>query len=78
MKLVGFKLIGLSLILILFNCSSPTNSNPKVSSHDVKKSGVYHKTGLTDPMTNCVECHGNDLRGGSANVSCYSCHGKKW
>ena len=78
MKLVGFKIIGLLLILVLYNCSSPTNSNPKVSGHDVKKGGVYHKTGLKDPTTNCVECHGNELKGGSSGTSCYSCHGKKW
>ena len=78
MKLVRFRLIGLLFIVVLFKCSSPTNSNPDVSGHDVKKGGVYHKSGLKDPTTNCLECHGDDLRGGSSNVSCYSCHGKKW
>jgi len=46
--------------------------------HTIDNSGVYHKPGLHDPMTNCVSCHGDDLRGGSAPVSCYQCHGQKW
>ena len=78
MKQYGFKLISILLLITLYSCSSPTNSNPKVSGHSVKKSGVYHKTGLSNPTTNCVECHGDDLRGGTSGVSCYSCHGKKW
>lgn len=78
MKLNGFNLIGVLLMIMLFSCSSPTNSNPKVAGHEVKRGGVYHKTGLTNPTANCLECHGNDLRGGTSEVSCYDCHGKKW
>lgn len=78
MKQLELKFTGLFLFVILFSCSSPTNSNPKVSGHDVKKDGVYHKAGLKDPNTNCVEYHGEDLKGGSSGISCYSCHGKMW
>ncbi len=28
--------------------------------------------------SNCVSCHGADLRGSGQAPSCYSCHGKKW
>jgi mono/diheme cytochrome c family protein len=28
--------------------------------------------------SNCVSCHGTDLRGSGSAPSCYSCHGKKW
>jgi DnaJ-class molecular chaperone len=42
--------------------------------HDVNKNGVMHKAGLEDPLSNCTQCHGANLRGGSG-PSCYSCHG---
>jgi mono/diheme cytochrome c family protein len=42
------------------------------------KGGTYHKPGLNDPLTNCVACHGADLRGGTTGVSCFKCHGQKW
>ncbi|MBE0577060.1 MAG: hypothetical protein IH613_14340 [Desulfuromonadales bacterium] len=28
--------------------------------------------------SDCVSCHGTDLRGSSSAPSCYSCHGQKW
>jgi mono/diheme cytochrome c family protein len=28
--------------------------------------------------SNCVSCHGTDLRGSGSAPSCYTCHGKKW
>ncbi|MGK2906661.1 MAG: c-type cytochrome [Desulfuromonadales bacterium] len=28
--------------------------------------------------SNCVTCHGADLRGSGSAPSCYSCHGQKW
>lgn len=66
-------------MLFLAGCSSPTESqyNPP-SDHTVDKHGARHKSGLEKPLTNCVECHGSDLKGGSVGVSCYHCHGKKW
>jgi len=60
-------------------CSSPaSDSGNHPADHTVNKSGVYHKPGLSDPLTNCVSCHGADLKGGSVGVSCYQCHGQKW
>ena len=47
--------------------------------HDQKLGGVYHVTGYCDPATNCVRCHGADLKGGAnSEPSCYKCHGELW
>jgi predicted CxxxxCH...CXXCH cytochrome family protein len=35
--------------------------------------GIYVKTHHYD-MTTCTSCHGNDLKGGTAQVACYKCH----
>ena len=75
------KMIVVAVLFCLFLlfCSSPNNSDySPPSDHTVKKDGIKHKSGLKDPQTNCVSCHGSDLRGGSTGVSCYECHGKKW
>ena len=48
------------------------------SDHTISQDGAMHKSGLNLPLTNCVVCHGSDLQGGSVQVSCYECHGKKW
>ncbi len=53
-------------------------SNAPVS-HTVSQDGVRHLPGLNDPESNCVACHGADLRGGATGeLSCFSCHGQKW
>jgi hypothetical protein len=49
-------------------------SDDEEGGHDVSKNGVMHKSGLEDPLRNCTECHGANLRGGKG-PSCYSCHG---
>lgn len=79
------KIMNAFFALVLFlglacsdNPTNPKSSNNSPSDHTVNKHGVMHKSGLTNPAANCVECHGSDLKGGSAGVSCYSCHGKKW
>jgi hypothetical protein len=63
--LLGILLISLPLATA---CSGDGEGG-----HDVNKGGVMHKAGLEDPLHNCVECHGADLKGGSG-PSCYSCH----
>ncbi len=68
------------LQLIVFGCSEEENYpnyNPP-SDHTVSMEGVMHKSGLGQPTANCVACHGDNLEGGTAQVSCYECHGKKW
>ena len=71
----------LFLVISQYSCKSPTNANSKYqppSDHTISKEGAMHKQGLTDPLQNCVACHGNDLKGGTVGVSCFECHGKKW
>jgi cytochrome c553 len=46
--------------------------------HTISQDGFMHKSGLNQPLTNCVSCHGADLQGGNVGVSCYECHGEKW
>lgn len=46
--------------------------------HTISKEGVMHKSGLSDPLQNCTDCHGADLTGGTSQVSCYECHGQEW
>jgi hypothetical protein len=53
------------------------SSDGAPSSHKVSKNGVMHMTGLTNPLVNCVACHGPSLQGGEG-PSCTSCHGVKW
>ena len=75
------KLIVLAAFLALAGCSDPTspdNGSSAPADHTLNKGGHRHKSGLNTPAANCVSCHGSDLKGGSAGVSCYSCHGKKW
>lgn len=48
------------------------------SDHKISQEGVMHKSGLFIPEFNCTVCHGVDLKGGNAQVSCYECHGVKW
>jgi len=56
-----------------------TGPSSAPASHTVSQDGVRHLAGLQDPETNCIACHGADLRGGeNGEPSCYSCHGQKW
>jgi hypothetical protein len=55
----------------------PTGPSNAPASHTLSKDGVRHLPGLEDPETNCVACHGADLRGGAA-PSCFTCHGQEW
>lgn len=43
-------------------------------SHTLSLAGTNHLEGHTDPLVNCVECHGATLNGGRG-PSCYECHG---
>ena len=75
------KRMYLIFLLLLFACSSPSESESKYdppADHTISKDGAKHKSGLKTPLSNCIDCHGSDLRGGETGVSCYECHGKKW
>lgn len=72
-------ILGLMLVFII-SCektNDPSQYNPP-SDHTISEDGFMHKRGLEQPLTNCVSCHGSDLKGGTTGVSCYECHGKKW
>jgi len=47
--------------------------NSDSSGHSVNLGGVNHRDGNTDPLKNCVDCHGSNLHGGKG-PSCYTCH----
>jgi hypothetical protein len=69
------------LLVVLISSCEKTTDMPKYSppsDHTVSKDGRMHKSGLDEPLTNCVSCHGSDLTGGTSGVSCYECHGKEW
>ncbi len=47
--------------------------------HTVNFDGHLHAPGYCQPFTNCAQCHGGDLRGGTTGQpSCYECHDAKW
>ena len=73
----------LSLLLLVFAVvmacekeNDPTYNPP--ADHTIGKDGFMHKSGLEQPLTNCVDCHGSDLKGGTTGVSCFECHGTAW
>jgi len=77
------KLWILLIFLLVVGISSCEKEGdlPKYSppaDHTISKDGTMHKSGLDQPLTNCVNCHGADLTGGTTGVSCYECHGKQW
>jgi len=82
MKYTYVVMIFLLSAFIIVACNesstSPTHNYTPPDDHTISKSGVLHKSGSTDPVKNCTSCHGADLRGGSAPVSCFECHGQKW
>lgn len=41
--------------------------------HTDNQGGVLHKPGKSDPLTNCVACHGDKLQG-DIGTSCSNCH----
>jgi len=47
--------------------------------HTVSLRGVSHGREYCRPLENCIDCHGQDLRGNAYGVpSCYQCHGDRW
>ena len=79
-RVAGMSLIIMLLLVPLVSCeeeNGKSDYNPP-SDHTVSQDGFMHKSGLNNPLDNCVACHGADLRGGTTGVSCYECHGQKW
>jgi cytochrome c553 len=72
------SMILLMLVLII-GCEKTNNSKyTPPADHTISKDGFMHKSGLDQPLTNCISCHGSDLEGGTTGVSCFECHGKEW
>ncbi|MFQ6617432.1 MAG: CxxxxCH/CxxCH domain-containing protein [Fidelibacterota bacterium] len=73
---------GIFLFLILFlaiyGCSereTPTEFKVHPSYWMDSESSSFHGEKVArDGLDFCISCHGKDLKGGSADVSCYSCH----
>ncbi|MCP4310946.1 MAG: hypothetical protein GY790_06755 [Bacteroidetes bacterium] len=84
MKLINGRTWLLALIIVvpflILSCEGEENESryDPPSDHNVSQDGAMHKSGLQQPLTNCVACHGDDLEGGTTQVSCYECHRKKW
>ncbi|MBI5476789.1 MAG: hypothetical protein HY964_08655 [Ignavibacteriales bacterium] len=86
MKKIIFCFIGLSLVLLAFNCSELKKSLPVASSGELK----LHDSGWDNPESanfhgkyldvkeynfdECTRCHGGNYSGGTSGVSCFSCH----
>jgi len=81
MKIHGIVKVSLMLLMLVLitGCEETNNSkyNPPAD-HTISKDGYMHKSGLAQPLVNCVGCHGSDLKGGTTGVSCFECHGKQW
>lgn len=73
-----FFLMLLLLSVMAYSCEEEYPQYNPPSDHTISKEGVMHKSGLSDPITNCAACHGVDLTGGTSQVSCYECHGAEW
>ncbi|HEY4716915.1 MAG TPA: hypothetical protein VII00_07395 [bacterium] len=56
-----------------FSCHTSFPHPPGWVNWDSTGHGLYLKTYAWD-TGRCIDCHGQDLTGGSAGISCYSCH----
>ena len=79
-RATGMLMLIMSLLVLGVSCEEEggkSGYNPP-GDHTISQDGYMHKSGLNNPLDNCVSCHGADLRGGTTGVSCYECHGQKW
>jgi hypothetical protein len=80
--------ILLSFLVLSCNGIFPTQTKSTVpSDHTIDRGGALHKEGYQQPLDECTECHGSDLKGGIYNnenglqvacASCYQCHSSVW
>lgn len=81
-------IIIISSIIIFSSCDGifPTQNKPPVpADHTDNISGAFHRPEPNN-TDECTECHGEDLKGGLANIegtlvyanSCYQCHNDVW
>lgn len=75
------RILLLFLLFVFVVSCEKSKELPKYippTDHTISNDGAMHKSGLKEPLTNCVVCHGSDLKGGTVGVSCYECHSKEW
>ena len=77
-RISGVIILTVLVLCVSCNLFSPGADGDAPEGHTVNKNGAFHKPGLDNPLANCVECHGADLRGGTSGVSCFRCHGQVW
>ena len=73
--------VSMILLVLALSIGCEKTNDPKYNppaDHTISKGGFMHKNGLDQPLTNCVSCHGSDLKGGATGVSCFECHGTQW
>ncbi len=67
----------LTLTFWVMSCSSGNDKSPvspDTGTHPAGWLPVAHSQAAASDLTSCKSCHGNDLAGGIAGVSCTSCH----
>ena len=69
----GKFLAGLAAIICMAVVASCGSGGSGGSVHDQNLNGVLHASGKENPLKNCTDCHGSDLKGGSG-PSCFQCH----
>lgn len=67
------RAIVLCSVVVLFSQLTACSTQGGHDEHIVDLGGVDHRQGGTDPLVNCVFCHGADLQG-HTGPSCYTCH----
>ncbi|MBL7052243.1 MAG: hypothetical protein ISS00_00670 [Candidatus Marinimicrobia bacterium] len=50
------------------------SGHPEISNHLVYGNADFHGLAYPDEIDHCKTCHGENLDGGNAGVSCYLCH----
>ncbi len=78
MKTIFILLVAIFIMNACDKSTDPQSNYNPPEDHTISKEGKLHKPGLGDPETNCVSCHGSDLRGSDTAPSCYECHSKEW
>lgn len=82
------RIFAVAPLLLALACpSTKTETGAPADSGDIGGS-TYHPAGWSDPGNHgfaakfqedaCLDCHGADLDGGSAGVSCSACHDAGW
>ena len=76
----GTNLNGNGYIVGCYNCHDALwqTDNHTESRSAGAYENVMHKVGSVQAETNCVSCHGADLKGSLSRPSCYECHTDLW